>query len=259
MNVVRDILDLKRRLNRINDLVRMSSSGGTPGQSAYVYIAYASDDSGTDFTLTFDPELDWIAIKNTTTAIPSPQVSDFAGLWKNYGGGGGGGDSAYVYIAYASDDSGTDFTLTFDSKLNYIAILSTDTEIPSPIVDDFAGLWKNYKGADGADGAPGAQGPAGADGADGQSAYVYIAYASDDKGTDFTLTFDPNLDYIAILSTTTEIPTPKVDDFSGLWKNYKGADGADGADGTSVIVYISEDTPSGGNDGEFWAKYEPSP
>lgn len=65
---------------------------------------------------------------------------------------GGGGDSAYVYIAYASDASGTGFTLTFNAALDYIAILATDTEIPSPAAGDFAGLWKKYKGEPGADG-----------------------------------------------------------------------------------------------------------
>lgn len=72
------------------------------------------------------------------------------------------GVSAYVYIAYASDASGTDFTMTFNAALDYIAILTTDTEIVSPAVGDFTGLWKNYKGAAGANGA---------DGADGQSYY----------------------------------------------------------------------------------------
>jgi len=81
MNVIRDILDLKRKVNRINDLVKTSSSGsGAPGQSAFVYIAYASDDGGTDFTMTFNPDLDYIAIRSTTAAIPFPNASNFTGL-----------------------------------------------------------------------------------------------------------------------------------------------------------------------------------
>lgn len=63
-------------------------------------------------------------------------------------------------------------------------------------------------------------------GADGESSYVYIAYASDDVGADFTTTFDPALDYIAILTTDTEIPAPSAGDFAGLWFNYKGATGS---------------------------------
>lgn len=129
------------------------------------------------------------------------------------------GANAFVYIAYASADDGTDFTTTFNASLDYIAILPTDTEIAAPAVGDFAGLWFNYKGDTGA---------AGADGAD---AFVYIAYASADDGTDFTLTFSAALAYIAILATDTEIETPQASDFAGLWIKYKGTDGADGNDG----------------------------
>lgn len=70
------------------------------------------------------------------------------------------GSEAFVYIAYASDDTGTGFTLTFNASLNYIAILSTNIEIPTPVVGDFAGLWKNYKGANGSNGTNGTNGPA---------------------------------------------------------------------------------------------------
>lgn len=60
------------------------------------------------------------------------------------------GDDAYVYVAYASADDGTDFTMTFNAALEYIAILSTATAIASPAVGDFAGLWAKYVGTDGA-------------------------------------------------------------------------------------------------------------
>lgn len=123
------------------------------------------------------------------------------------------------------------------------------------------------RGPAGADGADGDDGAAGADGADGDSAYVYIAYASDDSGTDFTTTFSSALDYIAVLTTDTEIPSPAVGDFTGLWKNYKGAtgdtgaagaDGDDGADGANGIVsawalsqsYVQDDIVA--NDGVLY-------
>lgn len=88
-------------------------------------------------------------------------------------------EDAFIYIAYASDASGTGFTTTFNASLDYIAILVTDHEIASPVVGDFAGLWKNYKGATGATGAAGAagatgpQGPAGADGANGPVTFEF--------------------------------------------------------------------------------------
>jgi hypothetical protein len=80
-------------------------------------------------------------------------------------GGTGDGADAYVYIAYASDASGTGFATTPSEGLDYIAALSTDTEITSPQASDFAGLWKEYRGPQGPQGEPGETGAAGTDGA----------------------------------------------------------------------------------------------
>ena len=88
-------------------------------------------------------------------------------------------------------------------------------------------------GPTGPTGPTGATGAAGADGADGASAYVYIAYASDSSGTGFTTTFNASLDYIAVKPTTSPIASPSASDFTGLWKNYKGATGATGATGAA--------------------------
>lgn len=49
------------------------------------------------------------------------------------------------------------------------------------------------------------------------SAYVYIAYGSSIEGADFTLVNDPALRFMAIKSSATEIETPVVTDFEGLW------------------------------------------
>lgn len=49
------------------------------------------------------------------------------------------------------------------------------------------------------------------------SAYVYIAYGSSIEGADFTLVNDPALRFMAIKSSATEIETPVVTDFNGLW------------------------------------------
>lgn len=141
------------------------------------------------------------------------------------GADGADGEDAYVYIAYASDASGTGFTTTFNANLDYIAIKSTTTPIVTPQASDFTGLWKNYKGIQGI------QGEQGVAGEDGSSAYVYIAYASDANGTGFTTTFSPTLNYIAIKSTNTEIVSPQASDFTGLWFNYKGEKGDQGPQG----------------------------
>jgi hypothetical protein len=85
------------------------------------------------------------------------------------------------------------------------------------------------QGPQGIQGPPGASvtGPAGAD---GDNAYLYIAYAHNNLGSEFTTTFDPTKNWIGIITSTTPL-TPTVDDFSGKWFNYKGATGATGATG----------------------------
>lgn len=59
---------------------------GVAGTNSYTYVAYASDDAGTDFTTTFDAALDYIAIRSSLVEIDPLQASDFAGLWKRYKG-----------------------------------------------------------------------------------------------------------------------------------------------------------------------------
>lgn len=49
--------------------------------------------------------------------------------------------------------------------------------------------------------------------ADGASAYVYIAHASDNAGTGFTLVDDPALNYISIITTTSPIASPTFANF----------------------------------------------
>lgn len=75
------------------------------------------------------------------------------------------------------------------------------------------------------------------------SSYCYIAYASDANGTGFTTTFNASLDYIAIKTTTTPIASPQASDFTGLWKNYKGAQGIQGIQGIPGAEYTPSMTP----------------
>lgn len=118
---------------------------GSDGQSSYTYIAYASDNTGTGFTLVFDSSLDYIAIKNTTTAIVSPGSSDFSGLWKNYKGAKG--DRFIIDVQgpisdrslYDSEDTGFSF-LDTDNGVIYIKL--------SPLSGDWGGpyTFQGYKG-----------------------------------------------------------------------------------------------------------------
>lgn len=167
---------------------RLAAQGG---QSAYIYVAYADDTSGTGFTTTFTASKSYIAFLATTAAIALPEASDFAGLWVNYQG------QSYLYVAYASDANGTNFSLTPSNGLNYIAVLASPTAIANPAGSNFAGLWMLF-------GAPS----------------IYVAYADDAEGTGFTLTFDDTKDFIAILVSATPVASPQASDFAGLWKNY---------------------------------------
>lgn len=77
------------------------------------------------------------------------------------------GQNAYVYIAYADDESGSGFTSSFEPDKPFIAILSTNTPIETPVVEDFDGLWVRYRGENGAQGIQGIQGPQGIQGIQG--------------------------------------------------------------------------------------------
>jgi hypothetical protein len=212
---------------------------GVPGDSAYVYIAYASDAIGTGFTTTFNAALNFIAIKHTTVAIALPVVGDFVGLWFNYKGATGlAGANAYVYVAYASDDIGTGFTQVFNVALSWFAVKATTVAIPIPAVGDFAGLWQKFKA---------------------DHAYLYVAYASDNMGTNFTNVFNAALDYIAVKPTTSPIAVPAVGDFVGLWKNYKGIQGIQGVPGTDPQCHsaaadpaVTDDSTSGYSINSLW-------
>lgn len=60
------------------------------------------------------------------------------------------GSDAYVYVAYASDSSGTGFSLTPTDALKYRAEIHPDHAIASPAASDFTeAVWVKYIGDDG--------------------------------------------------------------------------------------------------------------
>lgn len=133
---------------------------GTDGVNAYLYIAYASDDQGTAFSLIHSDALKYIALLQSTTPIVSPIASMFAGKWHKYlgddgqdgeaGSDGADGLDAYVYVAYASDASGTAFNMTPSDSLKYRAEIHVTAPIASPSLSDFSGaVWVKYIGDDG--------------------------------------------------------------------------------------------------------------
>lgn len=153
------------------------------------------------------------------------------------------GDGSYIYIAYASNSSGDDFTTTFNTNLDYIAIKTVDIPIMIPQASDFTGLWKNYKGETGAIGET------------GKSSYqiwldegnigtetTYISSLKGDKGSSFVwkgeynhtteyqindIVFYNGSSYICILDSLNNIPTDTM-----YWDIHtqKGADGLGAGD-----------------------------
>jgi hypothetical protein len=79
---------------------------------------------------------------------------------------------------------------------------------------------------------PGADGAPGADGQDGVSTYTYVAYASDNAGTGWSLTPTDLLKYRAEIHVSSPLEPPTAGDFSGaIWVKYIGDDGEDGGGG----------------------------
>jgi hypothetical protein len=110
----------------------------------YLYIAFAFNANGLGFNVNPDPTKDYIAFKQSATEIITLQQSDFAGLWVKYKNNGPI-IGQNVYIAYADDALGTGFTTTFSPLKDYIAVKASPTPL-TPVVGDFAGMWKNWSG-----------------------------------------------------------------------------------------------------------------
>ena len=247
-----------------------------------LYVAYAADASGTNFSQVPSSALPYIAFRVSSTPL-TPLVTDFAGRWVRFqglngaaGANGTNGVSAYLYTAYAADGMGTGFSLTPNSGLPYLAVITSTTPITTPTAADFAGAWQLMQGPAGATGATGPAGPAGADGADGPvgdtgptgatgatgpagtPAYVYVGWASDTNGTAFSTTPAPGLNYLAVLATNVDA-TPTAANFVGLWVSVQGpqgpagAKGSNGTNGASVYGYVGYASDANGT------AYSPTP
>ncbi len=123
--------------------VQAAGEDGTDGTNAYLYVAYASDDTGSDWNLTPSATLKYRAEIQSTVAL-TPIESDFAGAtWVKYIGedGTAGELTHYCYIAWR-DAPGDGFTLTPNLTSAYEAILITHEQIAEPVEADFDGYWR---------------------------------------------------------------------------------------------------------------------
>lgn len=145
------------------------------------------------------------------------------------GANGADGESAFLYVRYASDAEGTGFSATPSPSLPFVGILATATALDPVDASAFSGLWVRYLG----EGTPGK---------DGSSAYIYVAYASDSIGSNFSLEPTSGLKYRAELHTTIPLDSPNASDFSGLtWVKYIGDDGAGAGDMQKAVYDIDDD------------------
>ena len=190
---------------------------GEDGISYYFYVRYATDDQGSSFSATPTQNRKYVAYLVTTVdQLNNPPANMFAGLWMKYigedGAPGQDGEDANTILCTdgaPSPDVGTD---------GDIAIDTTNWNIHAPKAN---GVWPSGVSMIGPAGPPGVDGNDGADGEDGEDAFLYIAWADDAAGNGFTMVFNPNKNWIAMLQTDTEV-TPVQADFAGKWTKYRG-------------------------------------
>jgi hypothetical protein len=153
------------------------------------------------------------------------------------------GKSAFVYVRYAADDQGTNFSSVPNINLPYISVKSSLFPLPD-VKESHAGNWNKYLGEDGINGI---------DGEDGVSNFIFKAYASDDQGADFSYTPSPLLKWIGIIVKPTDVEPLPVE-FEGTWQKYIGDDGIDGQDGeqgNTIITVEGEPVIEVGRIGDY--------
>lgn len=226
-------------------LIGQGATGATglPGANAYVYVRYASDNVGTDFSAVPGPTLHYFSIKNSTTPLPDVPASH-AGNWTHYKGDDGepgvdgeDGISTYTYQAWADANDGTGFTLTFNALKPYTAFFISTSPTP-PVQADFNGLWAKYLGTNGTDGI---------NGLNGATIWYGSGVPSDLLGNDgdsyldtTNFVFYPNKT-AGVWSSSFSIVGPTGNDGND---GSNGSNGADGAAGTSSYLYIGFATDS---------------
>jgi phage minor structural protein len=247
---------------------------GDDGQTPYLHIAYATNDTGSEgFSTTEAEGKTYIGTYTDFTAadssdhtkyiwvkIQGPQgiqgIQGIQGPEGKQGIQGPAGTSSYTHIAYATGTSGQNFSTSHFASATYIGMYVDNTELDSE--DHTKYKWSLIKGAKGDEGI---QGPAGED---GQTPYFHTAWANNSTGSSgFSTTESLGRTYIG---TYTDFTASDSNDHTKynwvLIKGEKGDTGATGpegpegprgiqgpagADGTSQYVHIQYSANSNGN------------
>lgn len=105
----------------------------------------------------------------------------------------------YTWIAYADDNHGNGISSSADGKA-YLGISNGQASETVDLSKPELFTWSKVKGEDGKD---------------GKSAYTWVAYASDDKGTDFSHTYTNSHKWMGIaLGKEVETPSDNFEDYS---------------------------------------------
>ena len=140
---------------------------------------------------------------------------------------GADGTSSYTHIAYANSSNGVDgFSKSDPTDKLYVGMYVDNTELDSDNPSDYK--WSRIKGLDGKDGIPGTKG------ADGRTPYLHIAYADDDKGTNFDVSDPTNRKYLGTYTDYTQADSVNYTDYTwSLVKGDKGDVGPRGIQGAT--------------------------
>ena len=116
----------------------------------------------------------------------------------------------YTWIAYADDNNGNGISSSAEGKA-YLGISNGRASETVDLTKPELFTWSKVKGEDGRQGE---KGPQGEPGAIGKSAYTWIAYASDDKGSNFAHTYSSIHTWTGIaLGKESEAPSNDYTDY----------------------------------------------
>jgi hypothetical protein len=204
-----------------------------------------SEESKTDSVFLYDCLIETLGL-NAIPAAPASVIIQAPTLLVGIPGPpGAAGTSAYLYIAYATDSSGSGYSVTPAPTRKWIAILNSSSPILAVTAANFSGLWQKYIGEDGTNGTNGTNG---INGINGRSLLSGTTNPTPSTGSDGDF---------YINTSTWQIFGPKVT----VWPSGvsltgpagpAGTSGTNGLDGKSLRYGGTGPLSGDGFDGDFW-------